>query len=87
MTLEALNLILWVRNELGGDVFVTPVRDQPGWYRIHLRAPALRDRLARRKIQNALNRHGTGVIQALLVEQRAAGPAHAGAEMIDWAQL
>jgi hypothetical protein len=86
MTLEALNLILWVRNELGGDVFLVP-GDRPGMVRIRLRAPALRDRLARKKIVSALNRHGVGVVQALLVEQRDAGPPHTGAEMIDWAQL
>jgi hypothetical protein len=86
MTLEALNLILWVRNELGGDVFLVP-GDKPGYCRIRMRAPAPRDRLARKKIVNALNRHGTGVVQALLEEQRAAGPARAGAEMIDWAVL
>jgi hypothetical protein len=87
MTLEALNLILWVRNELGGDVYLEPVRGQPGYVRVRMRAPALRDRLARQKIVSALNRHGTGVVQALLVEQRTAGPAHVGAEMVDWAQL
>jgi hypothetical protein len=82
---NAAVLIMWVREELGGQLYLEPARGQPpGWYFIRLRAPALRNRRARSDILAALNRNGADVVHILKAEQREHGPTSAGAEMVDW---
>jgi hypothetical protein len=82
---NAASLIHWVREELGGDVFLEPVPGQPGMAYIALRAPRLKNRRTREQLFAALDRNGAAVVQTLAAERGARGRAPAGAERAQWA--
>jgi hypothetical protein len=78
-------MIRWVREELGGEVYLEPIPDQPRWFYVRLRAPRLKNRRTRERILDALTRNGTAVVQILEAERRVRGRAPAGAERVQWA--